>query len=261
MPRYLSQTMIRPLILFCLLVVTSSLQAQVPDRASYKSPYSIKLSFDVKDLVGDLYQGKRADPKQQSSADYKDWYDAANQRRWTYWGPPSRHYPAPAGLNEKKAQWKRERVIAAGMTMVGKGYQHHHIPDWDPPAEWPSEPNKKRPVAKGLDCSNFVAFAYNLALGFKLPTDYAAFPKLLRTGDILCMKNKDGDITHAVLWVGDMGKSPKDEPLVLDSTGDSGIDANGTQIPDGIYLRAFRTTGFYFKQASHAIRVIPDDAK
>jgi cell wall-associated NlpC family hydrolase len=290
MPRYLSQTMIRPLILFCLLVVTSSLQAQVPDRASYKSPYSIKLSFDVKDLVGDLYQGKRADPKQQSSADYKDWYDAANQRRWTYWGPPSRHYPAPAGLNEKKAQWKRERVIAAGMTMVGKGYQHHHIPDWDPPAEWPSEPNKKRPVAKGLDCSNFVAFAYNLALGFKLPsavgtlgamteapgpgegkttpvqrielpTDYAAVPKLLRTGDILCMKNKDGDITHAVLWVGDMGKSPKDEPLVLDSTGDSGIDANGTQIPDGIYLRAFRTTGFYFKQASHAIRVIPDDAK
>ena len=127
MPRYLSHTMIRPLILFCLLVVTSSLQAQVPDRASYKSPYSIKLSFDVKDLVGDLYQGKRADPKQQSSADYKDWYDAANQRRWTYWGPPSRHYPAPAGLNEKKAQWKRERVIAAGMTMVGKGYQHHHI--------------------------------------------------------------------------------------------------------------------------------------
>jgi hypothetical protein len=278
------------LALFSLLVPASSLQAQVPDRAAYKSPYSVTLSFDVKDLVGDLYQGKRADPKEQSSADFKDWYDAANQRRWTHWGPPSRHYPAPAGLSEKSAEWKRQRVIAAGMTMVGKGYQPHHIPDWDPPADWPSKPDKKRPVAKGLDCSNFVSFAYNLGLGFKLPSavttlgdmteapgpgegqttpvqrielpkDYDAFPKLLRTGDILCIKNKDVDITHVVLWVGDMGKSPKDEPLVLDSTGDSGIDANGNPIPDGIYLRAFRPTGFYFKQASHATRVIPDDAK
>lgn len=62
------------------------------------------------------------------------------------------------------------------------------------------------------------------------------------------------------VWVDDMGKSPDKQPLVLDSTGDSGIDANGSQIPDGIYLRAFRPTGFYFEQASHAIRVIPDDA-
>lgn len=279
-----------PLIWLILLVAASSLQSQVPDRAAYKSPYSITLSFDVKDLVGDLYQGKRADPKEQSSADFKDWYDTANQRRWTYWGPPSRHYPAPSGLSEKSPEWERQRVIAAGMTMVGKGYQPHHIPDWDPPADWPSKPDKKRPVAKGLDCSNFVSFAYNLGLGFKLPSavttlgdmteapgpgegqttavqrielpkDYDAFPKVLRTGDILFMKNNQGEISHAILWVGDMGKSPKDEPLILDSTGDAGIDANGTQIPDGIYLRAFRPTGFYFKQASHATRVIPDDAK
>lgn len=280
----------RFLLSFSLLVSASSLQAQAPDRANYKSPYSIKLSFDVKDIAGDLYQGKRADPKEQSSADYKDWYNTANQKRWTYWGPPSRHYPAPSGLSGRTAEWKRQRVIAAGMTLVGRGYQPHHIPDWEPPAEWPSKPEKKRPVAKGLDCSNFVSFAYNLALGFKLPSavgtlgdmteapgpgegrttpvqrielpkDYDAFPKLLRTGDILCIKNNAGEISHAVLWVGDMGKSPDRQPLILDSTGDSGIDANGTQIPDGIYLRAFRPTGFYFKQASHAIRVIPDDAK
>ncbi len=277
-------------LLFSLLVCTASLQAQVPDRAAYKSPYSVKLSFDAKDLAGDLSQGKRADPKEQSSVEHKDWYDEANQRRWGYWGPPSRHYPAPPGLAGRKAEWKRQRVIAAGMTMVGHSYQPHHIPDWDPPAAWPSKPDKKRPVAKGLDCSNFVSFAYNLALGFKLPSavatlgamtetpgpgegrstpvqrievpkDYADFPKLLRTGDILFMKNKDGEISHAILWVGEIGRSPDKQPLILDSTGDSGIDANGKQIPDGIYLRAFRPTGFYFKQASHAIRVIPDDAK
>lgn len=278
------------LALFSLLLTITSLQAQAPDREAYNSPYSVTLSFDEKDLVSDLYQGKRADPKEQSSADYKEWYDAANQRRWTYWGPPSRHYPAPAGLSEKSAEWKRQRVIAAGMTMVGKGYQPHHIPDWDPPTDWPSKPDKKRPVAKGLDCSNFVSFAYNLALGFKLPSaittlgdmteasgpgegkrtavqrielpkDYDAFHKTLRTGDILFMKNKEGEVSHAILWVGNMGKSPDKQPLILDSTGDSGIDANGDPIPDGIYLRAFRSTGFYFKQASHAIRVIPDDAK
>ncbi len=94
----------RFLLSFSLLVSASSLQAQAPDRANYKSPYSIKLSFEVKDIAGDLYQGKRADPKEQSSADYKDWYNPANQKRWTYWGPPSRHYPAPAGLIGRKAE-------------------------------------------------------------------------------------------------------------------------------------------------------------
>ena len=282
-------TMNRVLIHFSVMFSVCSLQAQVADRAGYKSPYSVTLSFDVKDLVGDLYQGKRADPKEQSSADFKEWYDVGNQGRWTYWGPPSRHYSAPAGLGEKSAEWKRQRVIAAGMTMVGKGYQPHHIPDWDPPADWPSKPDKKRPVAKGLDCSNFVSFAYNLGLGFKLPSaittlgdmaeapgpgegkrtpverielpkDYNDFPKALRTGDILFMKNNDGEVSHAILWVGDIGQSPEKFPLILDSTGDDGIDANGSPIPDGIYLRAFRPTGFYFKQASHAIRVISDDA-
>lgn len=279
----------RSLVLFSLLVSSGSLQAQVPDRANYQSPYSVRFSVDRRDLMGDLDSGKRADPKEQSSEDHRNWYDEANQKRWSYWGPPSRHYPAPDGLSKQTAQWRRERVIAVGMTLVGLSYQPHHIPDWDPPAEWPTKPDKKRPVAKGLDCSNFVSFAYNQALGFKLPSaidtlggmteapgpgedrttpvqrieipqDYDDFPKALRTGDILLIKDKEGNISHAVLWVGDIGKSPDREPLILDSTGESGIDADGKQIPDGIYLRAFRPTGFYFKQASHAIRVIPDNA-
>ena len=83
---------------------------------------------------------------------------------------------------------------------------------------------------------------------------------MLRTGDILFMKSDDGTITHCVLWSGDIGKSPDKQHLILDSTGDSGVDSNGNKIPDGIYLRAFRSTGFYFKQFSHAIRVIADDA-
>ena len=279
----------RSFLLFGLLFTSAFLHAQTPDRSAYKAPYSIALSFDVKDLMGDLVSGPRADPKEQSSVDFKNWYAEANIKRWGYWGPPSKHYPAPAGLSERKAQWKRERVLAVGMSLVGRGYQHHHIPEWDPPAGWPAQADLKRPVAKGLDCPNFVSFAFNQALGFKLPSaignlgamkdapgpgeghstpvqrievprDYAAFGTVLRSGDILFMKSGDGTITHCILWIGDIGKSPEKQPLILDSTGESGVDSNGNKIPDGIYLRAFRPTGFYFKQFSHAIRVIPDDA-
>ena len=272
----------------CFLIYASA-QGQAPDRSLYRSPYSIVLSFDERELMSDFITGKRGDPKTQSSADFKDWYAEVNKRRWSYWGPPAKHYPALLGQDTRKAQWKRERIMAVGMTMVGRGYQHHHIPDWDPPADWPTQPDLKRPVAKGLDCSNFVSFAYNQAFGLKLPSaigtlgdmknatgpgeghstpvqrievpkDYQSFGKILRTGDILFMKGNDGSITHSVLWVGDIGKSPDRLPLILDSTGDSGVDSNGNRIPDGIYLRAFRNNGFYFKQVSHAIRVIPDDA-
>ncbi len=58
-----------------LLVIAAPLQAQVPDRAAYRSPYSVEFSLDAKDLAGDLDQGRRADPKEQSSVDYREWYD------------------------------------------------------------------------------------------------------------------------------------------------------------------------------------------
>lgn len=77
-----------------------------------------------------------------------------------------------------------------------------------------------------------------------MPKDYQSFGKTLKTGDILFIKGNDGSITHSGLWLGDIGKSTDKLLLILDSTGDSGVDSNGNRIPDGIYLRAFRPTSF-----------------
>ncbi len=281
--------MSRCLFFICLSVVASQAAlSQEADRAAYKSPYSVSLSFGAQDLLGDLMKGGRADPKEQSSASHREWSSPSNHQRWGYWGPPARHYPAPTGLSARSAEWMRQRVIAVGLSLVGHSYQHHHIPAWEPPADWPRDPDQKTPVGKGLDCSNFTSFVYNLALGYKptsavadqaeiteapgpgenrttpvtrieLPESYEAFPEVLKPGDLLFVKSTSGNISHVVLWVGGMGKSPDGTPLILDSTGTGATDANGQSIPDGIYLRPFKPTTWYFTQASHALRIIADD--
>lgn len=258
------------------------------DRAAYKSPYTVEFSFEPGELVGDLLKGRRADWKEQSSVSQRDWYNPANHRRWGYWGPPARHYDPPPGHSKKSPEWMRQRVIATGLRFTGYSYQHHHVPDWDPPADWPKDAEQKTPVGKGLDCSNFTSFVYNLALGIKptgdvkaqsqmdkapgpgdggrtvavkrveLPKDYAAFERELLTGDLLFVKNTSGSVSHVVLWVGKIGRSPDGMPLILDSTGSGATDHAGVEIPDGIQLRPFRPTTWYFTQASHVLRIIPD---
>jgi hypothetical protein len=258
-----------------------------PDRATYKSPYSVEFTFSEEELIGDLLRGARSDWKNQSDTPFKQWYDKANQTRWGFRGPSARHYDAPSGLGSRPVEWTRQRVIAAGLRLAGYSYQHHHIPDWEPPAEWPRNPDQKTPVGKGLDCSNFTAFVYNWALGIKptgdvrkqaeltempgpgprrsfpvrrieIPAEFDEFEERLLTGDLLFVKNSRGELSHVVLWVGKIGRSPDGSPLILDSTGVGAVDSNGNQIPDGVYLRPFRPTNWYFRQASHVLRVIPD---
>jgi hypothetical protein len=48
-------------------------------------------------------------------------------------------------------------------------------------------------------------------------------------------------------------------PLILDSTGSGAKDSNGVTIPDGVHLRAFKRSVWYFTQASHVLRIIPED--
>ncbi|HYF35601.1 MAG TPA: hypothetical protein VD994_09955 [Prosthecobacter sp.] len=140
--------------------------AAVAAEAVYESSYRVKFSCPEDELIGDLLKGPRADWKDQSSVKERDWYSEETKRRWGYWGPPAKHYSPPAGLAGKGADWMRERVIAAGLRLAGYTYQHHHIPDWEPPVDWPA-PEKIEKVGKGLDCSNFTAFVYNWALGIK----------------------------------------------------------------------------------------------
>src|SRR5262249_16195874 len=148
------------------------------------------------------------------------------------------------------------------------GYQHHHVPDWDPPHGWPWKETAVGHNGKGVDCSNFTAFAYNLALGYKpsgdvkeqaerlevagpgpghatraerihLPASYAERARVLRTGDLLFIRSLRGQVSHVVLWVGEAGRSPDGVPLILDSHGSGVRDSRGQSIPCGIHLRPF----------------------
>ena len=53
----------------------------------------------------------------------------------------------------------------------GYDYQHHHIPDLNPPANWPWKEVGAGRNGKGVDCSNFTAFVYNLVFGIKFTRD------------------------------------------------------------------------------------------
>lgn len=271
-------------LIFILICSIGSLLAQ----DNYQSPYCVKFSFKEDELIGDLLKGPRSNWKDYATVPYSEWQDPSNKRRWGYWGPSIKQLGPPAGLATKSAQWSRERVIATGMRYIGYSYQHHHLPDWEPPADWPRDPDQKTPVVRGVDCSNFTGFVYNLALGIlpstgikqqsemtqiatpgggsavwvkriERPKKFEDFSAELQTGDLLFVKSNKGNVSHVVLWVGKIGNSPDGTQLILDSTGAGAKDANGVTIPDGIYLRAFKRSGWYFTQASHVLRIIPED--
>lgn len=275
--------MLRLLLLPFSFLLVSPLHAQ----STYQSPYSIEFTYPEEELIADLLRGPRADWRNHANVPHSQWYAAANRRRWGYWGPGMRHFPAPAGYNTRSPRWARERVIATGLRYVGYGYQHHHVPDWSPPADWPRAPGQTGPRGKGVDCSNFTGFIYNLALGLlpttaigqqaimtemagpgpgrrtpvrriELPAHYDDFPQTLQTADLLFIKNRQDNISHVVFWIGEIGRSPGGYTLVLDSTGPTHRDADGEIIPDGIQLRPFKPRSWYFSQASHAVRVLPD---
>jgi hypothetical protein len=275
---------VTPRLLFLLLLCALASPAADP---AYRSPYRVNFTFSDQELLGDLLQGPRADPRDQSTVPFREWYAESTRRHFGFWGPPAKPFPAPPGLASRSPEWKRQRVIATGLRLAGYTYQHHHLPDWDPPADWPRDPLFSGQVGKGLDCSNFTAFAYNLGLGIKftgavkeqaeitsvagpaagrttplqrleIPADYADFERALHTGDLLFVKNRSGAVSHVVLWVGQIGTAPEGVPLILDSTSEGAVDSDGHPIPSGIQLRPFKKGFWYASSASHILRIIPD---
>ncbi len=274
-------------LLFALILISTAVQdALAADNATYQSPYSVNFSIPVNKLIGDLQNSERGSPQLESTVPYRDWYRSREQLG--SWGPPARHYPPPHDLASQSVTWKRERIIATALRFQGYGYQHHHIPDWTPPADWAWKETAAGHNGKGVDCSNFTAFVYNQALGIKpnsdvhkqseertfagpgegrtsrverieLPKNYQEMVKTLKTGDLLYVKgNPHSKVTHVVIWVGSIGQGPDGFPLVLDSHGQGVKDSNGNHIPSGIHLRPFREKSWYFESASHASRVLHD---
>jgi cell wall-associated NlpC family hydrolase len=251
------------------------------DRAS---GYKVEYSYPLDELIGDLKHSERGDAERESSEPHRDWYTEESRKRYGSWGPPVRTYPSLTEMRERPVAWLEQRVIAVAARFIGYGYQHHHIPDWDPPAGWPWKETCVGHNGRGFDCSNFTSFVYNQGFGIhmnsavehqaelreaivnhegevplrriEIPENYEERKRVLRTGDLLYIRGKvDGPITHVVIWVGSIGRSQSGVPLVLDSHGSDVEDDAGKKIPCGVHLRPFRDHSWYSRCASHAHRV------
>lgn len=265
----------------------------VPEApAPYTSPYEIVLTTPRAELCADFAEPPRDDPHQQSDVAFDNWYGADVRTKFGAWGPRPRAYAAPASIAARDVTWRRERVIAAAEKFVGYAYQHHHVPDWNPPADWPWKPTCAARNGPGLDCSNLTAFVYDYALGIRFTSDvedqaqlarvtsfggegeievqrierggsYRAFVDRLAPADLVFVKNKDEKVSHVVIWLGSTGRAKDGTPLVLDSHGDDTRDANGSIIPCGVRIRPFRESGWYWRSASHALRILsaPTDSR
>lgn len=206
------------------------------------------------------------------------WYGEESRRRWGAWGPPARTLPPPPGLTDNASDIAR-RVTAAAKRYIGLGYQHHHLPDFDPPADWPWHRVSAGTNGPGLDCSNYTSLAFNEGLGIKLPTGIgtqasaltvggpggqgsvalqriapASFDDAvatLRPADLLYIRSDAGRVSHVVLWLGDV----EGVPSFIDCTDRVRRGLDGSTIPAGVRIRPFTPDSWYGRRFSHAHRL------
>jgi len=252
----------------------------------YQSPYKLAFKVPLHELLFDA-KSPRGSVAEESSVPPQEWYSPKVKQKWGSWGVPPRRFDCPPQVAGKPIEWRRERVVAAATRFIGYEYQHHHVPDWDPPAGWPWQQCCAGRNGKGLDCSNFSGWNYNWALGIHLNTDihkqgaltkapsthgevtaetihrpegspaewYAELCEKLAPGDLLYISNTQRTkVTHVIMWVGNCAESPDGVPLVIDSTGGKIKDSSGHAIPCGIHLRPFRKGSWYHHSFSHAHR-------
>lgn len=250
---------------------------------AYASPYRVALPWPDAQLIPDLLDGERGDPRREAGISPSAWYGPGVGP----WGPLPRAYPPPALAQDKSDDWKRARIVATALRFLGYNYRHHHLPDWNPPpGRYVSKPGGVRHDGKGVDCSNFTAFVFNQGLGMTISSDVqkqaatqnavlnaggrsfavatipaqdsaAKWADVLKPGDLLFIRPRHGDaIAHVVLWIGPWGASSAGAPLVLDSHGADVRDAGGQLIPAGVQLRPFRANSWYATHADHALRLI-----
>jgi cell wall-associated NlpC family hydrolase len=252
-------------------------------QSDYVSPYSLNFTYSTDSLLYDILHTERGNPEQAAAIPYAKWYSSSMKN--SVWGPQATHYSHPDIINGKSIDWIRQRMIAIAQYYIGYGYQHHHVPYWDPPADFKWKKTCMQKNGKGFDCSNFTAFVYNIGLGVKLvsntvkqsqdynlstesrgiiqtaqrinrPATYEDFITTFQPGDLLFIRTWKGGISHVVIWVGSIGNSPDSVPLIIDSHGSEVTDSNGKHIPCGVHIRPFKNGAWYFERMSHAMRII-----
>lgn len=288
---------LRGALIFCLLfTATACTNSKHPAQAekapltgavsNYISPYRTVFRLPAADVETGLNSSPWNDNQEQSSVASQEWYSRVTRRNWGSWGPPQRRYPEAPGWSTRPVRWLQERVLRVALRYQGLSYQHHHIPAWDPPEDWPWKRVKSGHQGPGLDCSNFTGFVYNYALGVKMSTgireqanmtdisgpgesgvlplrrigkqDYDTTVKQLQPADLLYIRNKRGELAHVIMWLGDVGISPDGTPLVIDSTGSGHKDSQGNIIPDGVQIRPFSRDSWYWQDFDHAHRIVTE---
>lgn len=179
-------------------------QAAAASVATYQSPYQMSFAFSWATLTAGLNQPPFNQPARQGRAPFfteiTHWYEATRyqtaQAGSVSWGPAAMQYPPPVVpdtvSSAQLGRWRAERLLAIAVSMVGYGYRHHHVPDWNPSVEWhrahspkvmADSPSKSwQWVGKGVDCSNYTAWLFNYGLGIALPGNIQAQARL--RGDI-----------------------------------------------------------------------------
>lgn len=148
-----------------------------PTPAQYVSPYSLQFTNSLASLTSDFATAPRNSiPDEAATPAFADWYaTSAYPTDELPWGPSPALYPVPTIPDgADPVAWQQERVLAVAQSRIGTDYQHHHIPDWDPPAGWPAwltvSLGQNGP---GIDCSDFSSWNYNYGLGIRLQTGVA----------------------------------------------------------------------------------------
>ncbi len=205
-------------------------------------------------------------------------YSDETRERWGAWGPPARQLPASAGASDDSAALAR-RVTAVARRHVGLGYQHHHLPEFDPPVGWPWLPVSVGRNGPGLDCSNFTSLVFNQALGIKLPTAIgtqansttvagpgghgsAALTRIepssyddavarLRAADLLYIRSDAGRVSHVVIWLGAI----RGISSFIDCTDAVRSGTGGARIPTGVRIRPFLPDSWYGRRFAYAHRL------
>ncbi len=254
-------------------------------ESAYRSPYRLRFRHPVVELEAGFAAAPWNSAQLESAIPAQEWYSPKVLHKFGAWGPPARQYPAPPALERRDPAWMQDRVIHAASFWINYPYQHHHIPDWDPPAQWPWHRVATGRNSRGIDCSNLSSFCFNYALGIKLDTAIhtqaerrevrgpggreilaigivgrASYDELLtrlHPADLLYIRNEQGRLAHVILWLGQVGVSPARTPLILDSTSSGHRDSNGVRIPGGVQIRPFSRNSWYARDFSHAHRIIP----
>ena len=236
----------------------------VSPAPDYVSPYTVSgLNTDYVQDIGSLTTpGSRLDTAVTTTTPAQaSWYDQSQYApnspaplaQGVSWGPKPLLLPRPvfpAGIVNDPAKvtvYFQQRLVAAAFQLVGRSYQHHHDPVWDPASADPAWPwqavanqtslevweavlqpdhtTYKPEVVKildnpyvadyaknlpGLDCSDLSALALNVAAGVYLDS---------AVGD-------QGNVTPAGAYGGQppLGWNLASEPTFIDPTHSANVD-------------------------------------